>query len=268
MDRKEITQHNREAWNETMPYHQKGRKINLYQKFKDPQFIQLNAIERDAFSRVQIQDKRVIQLCCNNGIELISINRIGAKECIGVDISDEAIQEAQKFAEIANANCSFIRSDIYDILQIDPGTFDVVYISVGALCWLPDLPRLFDIISNLLNEHGHLVIFEAHPFTNVLGFSDDPGYNPDIPFNVLFSYFRKEPFEYSDGIDYIGGVDYPSKKYYNYSYTISAIINNSIRVGLNIIEFSEFSEDIACIFSKIEEAQKLPLSYLFIAQKK
>jgi hypothetical protein len=34
MDRKKITESNREAWNEVTPLHQKARKVNLEEKFR------------------------------------------------------------------------------------------------------------------------------------------------------------------------------------------------------------------------------------------
>ena len=44
MERKEITETNREAWNEVTPLHQKARKIDLAEKFKEKGFSLLDPI--------------------------------------------------------------------------------------------------------------------------------------------------------------------------------------------------------------------------------
>ena len=140
MNSKKFTEKNREAWNEAMPYHQRGRKIDLYKKFENPNFMQISEIEKQTFLKLKIQDKRVLHLCCNNGIELISIIRLGAKYGVGIDISDEAITEAKKFATIAKANCDFYRLDVYEASPDNYGFFDFNVLIASAnfrtcLCW-------------------------------------------------------------------------------------------------------------------------------------
>jgi SAM-dependent methyltransferase len=267
MDRKTITQKNREAWNEAMPYHQKGRKLDLKEEFKKKTFSQLHSVEIEAFKSIRIKDKRVIHVCCNNGIELISIYRLGARECIGVDISDKAIEEARQFASIAEANCHFIQSDVYELQPDTLGTFDVVYISVGALCWLPNLPRFFKIVGALICSGGHVVIFESHPFTNVLAFDGEEGFNPKFPRNAVYSYFRKDPFIFTDGIDYIGGTTYESKPHVNFSFTLADIFDGLLSNDIQIQKFQEFPFDIALSFPEEEKNKIMPLSMLVIGKK-
>ena len=105
---KELTEKNREAWNEALLYHQKARKNCLYDGFKDPNF---TTFQRDGddilienFEKINLQNRIIAQLPCNNGRELLTLMKFGAKKGIGFDISDTAILEAEKLRSISNLN--------------------------------------------------------------------------------------------------------------------------------------------------------------------
>lgn len=259
---------NREAWNEAMPYHKRGRKINLEEAFKDPNYNVLDLFEKEKLLEIGLEGKEVVHLCCNNGIELISIIRLGANRGVGYDISDEAIKEANLFSKIAGANCKFMQSDVYDLESKNTGTFDLLYISVGALSWLPDMSRFFEIAVSMLKPDGLLFIYEMHPFTNILGCEGEDGYQKENPLNPLYSYFKEDPWIDTDGIDYIGGIIYESKPMADFSHTLSSILNGLIKAGIEISEFNEYSHDISTGFKDIESDKMVPLSYILIGKKK
>ena len=73
MERKEIAEANRKAWNEVTPLHQKARKINLAEKFKEKDFSLLDPIETKKLQEVNVKGMSIAHLCCNNGRELLSI---------------------------------------------------------------------------------------------------------------------------------------------------------------------------------------------------
>lgn len=270
MDRKKYTAMNKEAWNEAMDYHRKAKKQEYLHKFKDPNYTRIHPIEKKVFEEFGVEGKRIAHVCCNNGIELISLTRLGAKRSVGFDISEAAIADAAEYNQIAQTDCHFIQSDVYDIDINDTrfsNQFDFVYISVGALCWIPDLTRFFEICSGLLKDKGFIIIFEVHPFANMLGFPGEPDYDPKTPLNPVYSYFRIQPFEYTDGIDYVGGEIYESKPHVNFTHILSAIVNNLRKSSIYIEEMQEFSEDIATTFGDLPKAQRIPLSLLIIGQK-
>ena len=268
MDFKKFTNMNREAWNEAMPYHTRGRKINLEEAFKNPEFNVLDSIEKEKLLQIGLEGKEVVHLCCNNGIELISIIRLGAKRGVGFDISDEAIKEANLFSKIAGVNCTFKQSDVYDLDSITTGTFDLLYISVGALSWLPDIPRFFEIAASMLKPNGLIFIYEMHPFTDILGCEGEEGFQKEHPLNPLYSYFKEDPWIDNDGIDYIGGTVYESKPMAEFSHTVSSILNSIIKAGIEICEFNEYSHDISSGFKDIESDKMVPLCYTLIGKKK
>jgi len=191
--RKDITEANRKAWNQATPIHQKGRAGSLKKLFKQKGYSTLDDLITARLKDLGLKGKRVAQLCCNNGRETLSLVNLGAESAVGFDISDEAINEAKEFAEISGLNCDFVRSDVYDIGEEYYNQFDLIYISIGALSWLPDLDRFYRIVTAMLKREGLLVVYEMHPFTYLLAAEDEEGYDPDNPLKITFSYYRTEP---------------------------------------------------------------------------
>jgi len=266
-DIKKITETNREAWNKATLVHQKARKDDLLIKFSRPGYSTLDKTETEILKEIGIEGKTVAQLCCNNGRETLSLVNLGAKSAVGFDLSDKAIEEALKLKEISGLNCRFVRTDVYDIDPKYFGLFDIVYISIGALSWLPDLDLFFEIASNMLKSGGALFIYEMHPVTNMVSREDEPEYNPQMPYNNCYSYFRKEPWVATTGFDYVGGTKYDSKPSYSYSYPLADIINGIIKSGITIKRFNEYPHDISAIFEDLEKDGILPLSYILLGEK-
>src|SRR5262249_49283668 len=85
-----------------------------------------------------LSGKSVLHLQCNAGADTLSLARRGAR-VTGVDISDEAIAFATKLSADAGIPATFHRADVYDWLRAakeQSTTFDIVFSSYGALCWL------------------------------------------------------------------------------------------------------------------------------------
>ena len=67
----------------------------------------------------------------------------------------------------------FVQSDVYDaVAALDGERFDLVYTGLGALNWLPDLPRWASVVADLLKPEGFLYLSEFHPFTWVFADED------------------------------------------------------------------------------------------------
>ena len=98
---------------------------------KNPNYIQLDQVVISKLHEYGIVGKKVAQICCNNGIETISLKKLGAELCVGFDISDEAIKEAINLSESVNIPVEYVRTDIYEIPKEYYSQFDYVYISGG-----------------------------------------------------------------------------------------------------------------------------------------
>ena len=195
MDIKNITESNRNAWNEALTYHQKARNNSLQIGFVSPEFTTLNRdcddVLMDKIKNLDISGKTISQMPCNNGRELLSLMRFGAKEAVGFDISDVAIEEAKQLAEISGLNAKFERVNILEIDTKYNEYFDFIYISEGSLQWFPNLNDYFSVVSRLLKKNGEILIFEMHPFAYF--FEND--YSPDNQnLDKMNSYFDTGPF--------------------------------------------------------------------------
>ncbi len=268
MDIRKYTQSNRRAWNEVQPYHARGRTIDLEKEFAKPGFTTLDPIITEKLMEIGLDGKRVIQAMCNNGREVLSMINLGAASGLGFDIADAFIDEANRYAHIAGTDARFVQSDVFDIDPAQWEPADIFYISIGALCWLPDMYRLFVIVSGLLKPGGKLVIYESHPFAQTLAFEDEPEYIPGHPMEVVRSYFLDGPLMYDTGIDYIGGEVYESEKNFEFTHTLSSIVNAIIQSGIDIREFTEFPHDISDLMMEQSQIGLLPMSFLLVGEKR
>ena len=267
MNNKEITESNRKAWNEASTYHQKARNNSLRISFENPEFTTLNRdcdgplIEK--IKKINLSYKTISQLPCNNGKELLSLMRFGAKEAIGFDISDTAIEEAKELAEISKLNAKFERTDILEISNTYNNYFDFIYISEGSLQWFPDLNKFFSIVSRLLKKDGDMLIFEMHPFAYFF----ETGFNPNEPnFNDMTSYFLKGPYNYKEGLDYIGGVQYEASECFWFMHKMSDILSAIWKNSIVIQEFNEYNFEMTNN-DAIKHLNKFPLSYILTGKK-
>lgn len=131
---------------------------------------------------------------------------------------------------------------------------------MGALAWLPDLDRLFIIISKLMHSGSQLIIQEQHPFSWLM---DD-----ELKLSNTDLYFEKGPYKEKGGLDYLGNKEYEGSNNYTFNYTLSEVFNTQIRNRLEIQFFEEYPYDISNLKSAIvKESPSFPLSYLCISKK-
>ncbi|MCP4322911.1 MAG: class I SAM-dependent methyltransferase [Alteromonadales bacterium] len=265
-DIKKYTEANRQAWNKVMPAHQSAQQATLDRSFANPGYVIQEAPELlNAFKDVGIKDKDIIHLCCNNGSELLSLRNMGAGRCVGVDISDIAIIEAQQRADLFDINCQFVRSDIYELPESLMNSFDIVHISAGGIGWLPDLNQFYKVVSGLLRQGGLLLMHEMHPLSEILPFDDN---DSAPPLQVVESYFQDEPIEEEASLDYVSK-DFSQKQIQYWKvHTLSELITGAINNNLTITHLSEYDRDISAMHSRqAEQAIKVPLSLILIASK-
>jgi SAM-dependent methyltransferase len=263
----DYAERNRAAWNEVAPIHRAARKRDLAEAVQQPDFSTLDATERAILTRLDLGGKRVAQLCCNNGRELISVVKLGAEAGVGFDIADEFVQEAQQLAELAQVNCEFVRTNVYDIDASYNDQFDLVYITIGALCWFDDLSRFFAKVAQLLRPGGTLFIYESHPMLDMFALPGEDEFDPKNVLKLVNSYFRREPFVDDNGLDYLGNTQYDAKPTYSFPHTLAETVTNILQNGLTLVEFQEYSHDISADFEHLEQYQLLPLCYTLLARK-
>lgn len=145
-----------------------------------------------------VRGQAVLHLLCNSGQDTLGIAALGAV-VTGVDISDEAIDFARRLAEESGIPGSFERSDVYPWLDdaVTAGrSFDIVFASYGALCWLSDLDEWMKRVAAVLKPGGRFVCIEFHPVAMIF---DEQGQH-------AFDYSNPgKPLLWDDGVsDYVG----------------------------------------------------------------
>ncbi|MBT3756289.1 MAG: class I SAM-dependent methyltransferase [Candidatus Cloacimonetes bacterium] len=162
MNTKKYTEANRKAWNQVMPYHKKAMDKKWDTMYAYPNFVYQKNPELGELEKIGFKGKNIAHLSCNNGIELMSLKRLGANYCVGFDISDNAIDEAKKRAAKFKIDCEFIRTDVLEISEKFHGKFNLVYITIGALSWIPDK-------KNILKKHPTCLLMVVNSsFMNII----------------------------------------------------------------------------------------------------
>ena len=139
-------------WNEVAPVHQNNYVNDLLQSISDPDFTTFDPIEQKLFKKLNLSEKAVAQVCCNNARELISVKKAGAGRCVGFDISDEFIKQGEALKQAAGVDIELVCTDIYELGDHYDNQFDLIYITVGVLGQLQDLKTFFAILASLLKR--------------------------------------------------------------------------------------------------------------------
>jgi SAM-dependent methyltransferase len=158
---------NRSWWDERVPLH-------VGSTFYDVEGFRNGGSTLRDFELEEVGDvrgKRLAHLQCHFGLDSLSWARAGAS-VVGLDFSQPAVDAANLLASESGLDARFVRADVYDAGDaLGRERFDVVYTGLGAINWLPDLPRWAEVVASLLADDGFLYLAEFHPFT--WGFGDD-----------------------------------------------------------------------------------------------
>ena len=216
---------NKKWWNDVTPIHSRSKLYSLgsFKKRK-------SSLEELEVKEVgNVKGKTLLHLMCHFGMDTLSWARLGAI-ATGVDFSADSIKLAKKLSREVNLPAKFICSDIYELPKVLKGKFDIIFASYGILCWLSNIKKWAAIINHYLKPGGTFYMAELHPFTNILSFD----------FKLFYKYFDKGPYmddssgTYTNWNANIKGVTY------EWSYTLSDVINALLEQGLKIEYVHEF----------------------------
>jgi SAM-dependent methyltransferase len=161
----------------------------------------LNAIEEAGLGPVD--GLRILHLQCHFGRDSLILAQRGAT-VVGLDFSVPAIEAARALAAelgLADRAC-FVAADVYDAREAvpEPAGFDRVYVTWGAICWLPDIVRWAAVVAFFLKPGGSLYLAESHPVAMVL---DDEAALPDGRPGFFAPYFSKDAVVAQEAHDYV-----------------------------------------------------------------
>lgn len=258
-------QGNKEAWEEAFERRSPEWGSDIVQRVKTEKLPFLSRELAVELEQLNLTGKTIGQFCCNNGRELLSIVKQGAREGVGFDIAENQVQFANGIAAALNMHCTFVATDILQIDASYDDRFDLLLITIGSLCWFKDLSLFFNRVARCTKKHGVVLVHEQHPVTNMLAIPGEENYDEQRPGKLVNSYFQNTWIE-SSGMPYISGQAYASKTFTSYTHSLSAIITAAIESGLQVCNLQEFDRDLSGDFTPMEN-KGIPLSYILKLRK-
>lgn len=222
---------NRENWNERVAIHARS-------KFYDVEGWLRRAPgpvtdEREALG--DVDDTTLVHLQCHFGMDTLRWARAGAT-VTGLDFSPVAIDKARELAHRAGleGRSSFVCANVYDAPEaLSNARFDVVYVSIGSLCWLPDIAAWGDVVSTLMNPGARLYVHDVHPFSSCF---DDDGER------IINGYFEvtDAPLVYVNGRTYTDGEhELSASRTYEWNHSLGQIVAAITAPGLIVDSLTE-----------------------------
>lgn len=173
-------------------------------------------LEQPAMKRLlpDLQGKTVLDLGCGFGFNCKEFVQAGAKNVVGIDLSEKMLEQANETNKIDNI--TYRKMSMTDIDQLNE-MFDFVYSSL-AFHYIEDFENLISKIYDRLNDNGVLLFSQEHPIVTAVK-NDGENYvkklNGSIKGFLLNNYadmsIRKEKW-FVDGVE-------------KYHRTLSYIIN-------------------------------------------
>ena len=265
--------HNRRNWDERAAIHAKdeagGYRVQAFLDGAD----NLHDTEHEEIG--DVSGLRIAHLQCHFGIDTLCLARRGAS-CAGLDFSPVAIAAARDLQAKTGLDASFVEGDVYDARALIDGDFDMVYVTWGAIGWLPDIARWAKAVALLLKPGGRLYLLEAHPSLLLVDEKTPelrPGYDWRTPQN--------QPLVTHEETTYTGDTaKIVNATTHEWIHPLSDIVNAVIGAGMKLDRLNEHERlawQFASIMVPVEGRRRmwvlpqgfprLPLSFSVMAAK-
>ncbi len=226
----------------------------------------VHPIERANLGDLHTWCGRAIHLQCASGRDTLSLWLEGAKEVIGVDISDLHIENARSLATALQAPARFIRCDVLDTPAELDGTADLVYTGRGAICWIHDLGAWAATVTRLLKPGGVLHLLDDHPALILFDLEADDL----VPTGS--DYFRHAESNRGWSSGYLGDMGMEIGEHavkHERQWTIAAIFEALRSTGLAIERLGEHAEPYYDCMPNLrpERRGRLPLTFSLLARR-
>ncbi|UUX50119.1 class I SAM-dependent methyltransferase [Nisaea acidiphila] len=266
---------NRRKWNELaeVNFSSSNSDYDVGSFIEAPDGIEgLHKTEREELGSVEGLD--ILHLQCHFGKDTIRLKRSGARSATGLDFSPVAIENARALAGATGTDVTFVQGNLYDAPKLIDGKFDLVYVTWGTICWLPDIEEWARIVAHFLKPGGRFYFLDQHPVA--LSF-DDLAPAPHAP---VYDYFHKpEPITFDGSEAYADETAVlKTERSYEWTHPVGEVVTALIEAGLGIeylhefdtVAWKAFAYLVPCeggLFRLPEGMPRLPLSYSISARK-
>ncbi|WP_439694023.1 class I SAM-dependent methyltransferase [Curtobacterium sp. SP.BCo] len=225
---------NRANWDDRVPIHEGAYEIDA---LADPEH--RSTVVRDDLPVLtpwlpsgSLRGLDVCHLQCHIGTDTVSLAREGAR-VTGVDFSPAALASAAGLSGRLGLDVTWVETDVLDARAAVVGDFDVVYTSIGTICWLPDLDRWAAQVAALLRAGGVFFIRDGHPALYALDESADE----------LVTRYRYFPDgtaqQWDDAGTYAGDGTVANTRTFEWPHPLSEIVNALLDAGLRLRRLDE-----------------------------
>lgn len=221
-------------WNERVTGHIGPGGYNLTGMVDDPDYItDVVAFDRDVFG--DVSGKTLLHSQCHIATDTLSWAKLGAR-VTGLDFSPEALAVARDLAAKGGWDATFVETEFYDSPRHIHEEFDLVYTSVGAINWLPDMTEWARILAGFLKPGGQFYIRDTHP---MLGALDDE--RDDEELVVSYPYFNPgAPLRWEGDESYVGTAKLTNTVNYEWPHSIADVVTALLDAGLVIDHLREY----------------------------
>jgi len=205
-----------------------------------------------------VSGKAVLHLQCHFGLDTLCLARRGAAAS-GLDFSQAAVDEARNLSQASGVSARFVLGNLYEAPTLIPGAFDIVYVTWGAINWLPDIRAWARVVAHFLKPGGRLYLAEGHPAAQCfeqVGADIIPTYAWRTP--------DSDPLAFDEATSYAGTGIIKATRTYEWIHPISDILNALIASGLTVTRFDEHDLLPWKMFASMQKASetlfKLPMA--------
>ena len=225
---------NQANWDDRVPLHEQAYGLD---RFADPDH-RSDVVAEDLpvlapfLPGGSLRGLDVCHLQCHIGTDTVSLAREGAR-LTGVDFSAPALATAARLAERLGVAVRWVETDVLDARAAVAGDFDVVYTSIGTICWLADLERWAAQVAALLRPGGVFYLRDGHPALYALD-EDAPG------LTVRYRYFGDGTAQqWDDAGTYVGEGTVTHTRTYEWPHPLSEVVNALLQAGLRLRRLDE-----------------------------
>lgn len=266
---------NRRNWDDRAALHVASG-YGIQELIDDPEAIP-NTLAPDLPYLGDLAGASVIHLQCHLGTDTVGLKRAGAGRVVGVDLSGESLRRARELAEQCGVDIDYVESNVYNARAAVEGDFDVVFTSLGVLCWLPDIDAWGEVVASLLVPGGRFLIRDDHPFFMTIGDDISDGLRVEMPY-----FQQREPMTWEEEGSYVeapaGAPAISHTRSDEWNHSLSEIITALRKAGLviDVVEESIYSAWCRWPEHMVEEEQgyrlrdnpeRLPLQFRIVAHR-
>jgi SAM-dependent methyltransferase len=143
------------------------------------------------------------------------------------DFSPTALRRVRELAEAVGVDVETVETDSRALPESLHGRFDLVYVTVGAICWIDDLDLWMRQVSLALRPGGRFVMVEIHPAYQMVEHRV-PVLEIDFPYGGGAGLTETGTGDYADPESTITSTTTC------YAHSVADMVNGAIRAGMRI----------------------------------